>query len=184
MEQKGTDKGHPSAGAESVPEAIPVVRYLKAARTQLRDGRLREAYSVMFSAFSAYPEHPLILSYYGWLQAVVDKRPRNGATHCRRAVANFKTSDKHIAESVYPILYLNLGRTLLLSGRKREAVETFRKGLTYDRWHRELRKEMTALGVRKQPVLPFLSRSNPLNKVLGRLRGTKAPRQGRAAGTS
>jgi len=174
MNREGTGGDRPLSGTEGSSAGLPAAEYLKAARAQLRDGRLKEAYSVVLKACSAYPTHPLILSYYGWLQAVVDKKPRSGVTFCRRAFTNFKTSDPHIAGSVYPILYLNLGRTLLLSGRKKEAVDSFGRGLTYDRSHRELRKEMRLLGVRKRPVLPFLSRSNPLNRLLGKMRNGNA----------
>jgi tetratricopeptide (TPR) repeat protein len=174
MEQERLDRGGAPAGAERAQAVVSVAQYLKAARTQLRNGRIKEAYSVLFAACSAYPDHPLILSYYGWLQAVVDKKSRSGVTFCRRAVTNFTTADQTVAAGVYPVLYLNLGRTLLLSGRKKEALESFDKGLTYDRWHKDLRKEMKSMGIRKRPVFPFLSRSNPLNKFFGKLRGTRA----------
>ncbi len=169
MEQEETGGGARSSGPESPPD-LSVSEYLKSVRTLLRSGRRKEAYSVLLKACSVYPSHPLILSYFGWLQAVIDKKPRSGVTFCRRALASFRTRDSYIAGSVYPVLYLNLGRALLLSGRKKEAVESFGKGLAYDRWHRELKQEMTALGIRKQPILPFLSRSNPVNRLLGRLR--------------
>ncbi len=176
MDRKKTEQGAPASDSdvEAAPVVIPAAEYLKAARTQLRTGRPKEAYSVVLRALSAHPNHPIILSYYGWLQAVVDKKPRSGVTFCRRAFTNFQTTDQHIASSVYPILYLNLGRTLLLSGRKKEAVESFGRGLTYDRWHKDLKKEMSSLGTRKRPVLPFLSRSNPLNRLLGKLRQGRA----------
>ena len=160
-----------ASSQEDTEAIIPVAGYLKAARTALRNNRLKEAYSVMFAACSAYPDHPLVLSYFGWLQAVVEKKPRSGVTFCRRAVMTFRTADQRTADTVYPVLYLNLGRTLLLSGRKKEAVESFSKGLTFDRRNCELRREMAALGIRKQPAISFLSRSNPLNRLLGRLRG-------------
>ena len=174
MKKERTEEDHPFSDAEGPAAQLPAAEYIKAARTQLRDGRLKEAYSVVLKACNAYPTHPLILSYYGWLQAVVDKKPRSGVTFCRRAFTNFKTSDPHTAGNVYPILYLNLGRTLLLAGRKKEAVESFSRGLSYDRWHRELKKEIASLGIRKRPVLPFLSRSNPLNRLLGKIRRSTA----------
>ncbi len=173
METEGSGGGARSSEPASSPQ-ISAAEYLKSVRALLRSGRRKEAYSVLLQACNVYPSHPLILSYFGWLQAVIDKKPRSGVTFCRRALTSFKTEDSYIAGSVYPVLYLNLGRTLLLSGRKKEAIESFGKGLAYDRRHRDLRKEMTALGVRKQPILSFLSRSNPLNKVLGKLRGGKA----------
>lgn len=62
--------------------------------------------------------------------------------------------------------YLNLGRILLLSNRKAEAVKVFRKGLNYELNH-EIVNELNKLGLRKPPIIPFLKRSNPINKYLG-----------------
>lgn len=156
-----------TAGPEGPPEKAPATEYLKTARALIRGGQHKKAYSVLLKASGIYPTHPIILSYLGWLQAIVDKAYRSGTATCRKAFLHFKTSDRDIASAVYPILYLNLGRAFLLSGRKKDAVESFVKGLSYDRGHSELKREMRSLGVRKQPPLSFLSRSNPLNKYIG-----------------
>ncbi len=169
MMQDGPD----SAGREEPLQKAPAGEYLKTARAHFRSGQHKKAYSVLLQATRFYPTHPIIISYCGWLQAVVDKAYRSGATTCRKAFLHFKTADRDIAAAVYPILYLNLGRAFLLSGRKRDAVESFGKGLSYDRGHVELRREMRSLGVRKEPPLSFLSRSNPLNKYIGILLHSK-----------
>jgi tetratricopeptide (TPR) repeat protein len=151
------------------PEAIPAVEYLKAARVHLRSNRRKEAYSILLQANGIYPNHPVILSYRGWLQAVVDKKHKSGLTACRKAFVLFKTSDPDLAGRVFPILYLNLGRTFLLTGKKKDAVDNFRKGLNYDRGNMELKKELALLGTRKKPPISFLSRSNFLNLIIGKL---------------
>ena len=161
------DQSGRTAGLEGPPEAAPAAEFLKTARALIRGGQHKKAYSVILKASGIYPTHPIILSYLGWLQAIVDKAYRSGTSTCRKAFLHFKTSDRDVASVVYPILYLNLGRTYLLAGRKRDAVESFSKGLVYDRGHSELKREMRSLGVRKQPPLIFLSRSNPLNKYIG-----------------
>lgn len=153
----------------SEPAEIPAVEYLKAARTHIRNGQRREAYGILLQADAHYPEHPIILSYLGWLQAVVDKKHRSGLAACRKAFVLFKTSDPQSAGRIYPVLYHNLGMTFLAAGRKKEAVESFQKGLRYDMHHGELKKEMKLLGTRKKPPIAFLSRSNPLNMIIGRL---------------
>jgi tetratricopeptide (TPR) repeat protein len=66
--------------------------------------------------------------------------------------------------------YLNLARTLLLIERKEAAVRAVRDGLAVDRKNRELLLLRRELGVRRSPVLSFLSRENPVNVLLGRLR--------------
>jgi tetratricopeptide (TPR) repeat protein len=150
-------------------DEVPAAEYLKAARAHLRSNRYKEAYSVLLQASAIYPDHPLILSYRGWLQAVVDKKYKSGLAACRRAFVLFKTSDPELSGRVYPTLFLNLGRAFILAGRKKDAVENFRKGLGYDKSSVELKKELQLLGLRKQPPIPFLSRSNFLNLLIGKL---------------
>ncbi|MHB8845721.1 MAG: tetratricopeptide repeat protein [Nitrospirota bacterium] len=162
MEPSGTQ-------GPSQPAEIPAVEYIKAARTHIRNGRRREAYGILLQADAIYPDHPIILSYLGWLQAVVDKKYKGGIAACRRAFVLFKTSDPQSAGRIYPVLYHNLGMTFLAAGRKKEAVESFQKGLRYDRHHGELKKEMKLLGTRKKPPIAFLSRSNPLTMIIGKL---------------
>ena len=152
-----------------VSGTIKANEYIRSARTFLKNGEHKAAYGVLLQAVVHYPENALVLSYFGCLQAIVDKKYRSGIEACRKAVARFKAADMYTAGIVYPILYLNLGRAYLAAGRKKEATEAFGKGLAYDRNHSELRKEQLLLGVRKRPPVPFLSRSNPLNKYIGLL---------------
>jgi tetratricopeptide (TPR) repeat protein len=166
MEPTGTQG---SSEQEGQPSEVPAIEYIKAARAHLRNGRRKEAYGILLQAGAVYPDHPIILSYLGWLQAVVDKRYRSGIAACRKAFVLFKTSDPQSAARVYPILYHNLGMTFLAAGRKKDAVESFQKGLRYDRHHGEIKKEMKLLGIRKNPPIAFLSRSNLLNRIIGKL---------------
>jgi tetratricopeptide (TPR) repeat protein len=160
---------HEPTEQQDQPDVVPAAAYLKEVLVQLRGGRRKEAYSILVEANIAYPDHPYILSYYGWLQAVVDKKYKSGLDTCSKAFVLFKTSDSETAEKVYPVLYLNLGRTFLVAGKKKDAFENFQKGLKYDRSNAELKKEMKLLGMRKKPPLPFLSRSNLLNIIIGKL---------------
>jgi hypothetical protein len=169
MGQEKNDGGPQTPSSGESPAIAPAAEYIKATRAHLWSGRQKQAYSILLKASSAYPGHPIILSYCGWLQAVVDKKHQSGIASCRKAFVNFKTANPDTARIIYPLLYLNLGRTLLIAGKKKEAVESFVKGLHYDQGHSEIKKEMKSLGIRKEPFLPFLSRSNPLNKYVGKL---------------
>jgi tetratricopeptide (TPR) repeat protein len=151
------------------PQVISAAAYLREALLQLRAGRRKEAHGILLEASMTYPDHPYILSYCGWLQAVVEKKHQNGLTACKKAFDLFKTSDSDTAEKVYSILYLNLGRAFLVAGKKKDAFENFQKGLKYDGSNAELKKEMKLLGMRKKPPLPFLSRGNFLNIIIGKL---------------
>lgn len=65
-----------------------------------------------------------------------------------------------------PVIYLNLGRIYLLSGKKEEAIKTFREGLRHEE-NQDIVSELNMLGTRKPLLIPFLKRGNPLNKYLG-----------------
>jgi hypothetical protein len=73
-------------------------------------------------------------------------------------------------EFYQPENYVNLARTYLLSNDRSGVVRTVRSGLKIDPQNPELLELYNDLGIRKLPVLSFLSRSNPINRFLGSLR--------------
>jgi hypothetical protein len=79
-------------------------------------------------------------------------------------------------EVLYPVFYLNLGRACLAAQKKADAIDAFKQGLKYDNSNSELLKELRGMGVRKPAPVPFLDRSNPINKYLGMI--TNAPAKG------
>ena len=100
------------------------------------------------------------LSYYGLSLALEAGRGREGAELCRQAIAlEFYNAD----------LCLNYGRVLLGSDRRREAYAAFLKGLSVQKNHQGILRELGRMGWRRRPVLPFLARNNPLNVLLGRM---------------
>jgi tetratricopeptide (TPR) repeat protein len=56
------------------------------------------------------------------------------------------------------------------TGRRQEARKLFTQAYRIDNTHSPAALELSRLGVRKQPVLPFFDRGNILNKYLGMLR--------------
>ncbi len=71
-----------------------------------------------------------------------------------------------------PAIYLNLGKIFNLSNKKRTALRAFKKGMKKDimeRLHPEFIEAIASMGIRRTPVIPFLSRNNFLNRMLGRL---------------
>jgi hypothetical protein len=103
----------------------------------------------------------LFYSYLGFGVARFDRRVREGLTLCEHAVKR---------EFYQPENYLNLARTHLLAGNRRKAMSAVLAGRRIDRAHRGLAELHRELGLRRRPVLPFLSRTNPLNRLLGRMR--------------
>jgi predicted Zn-dependent protease len=155
-----------NAAPHKAAEAKPA-DYLRAVKAHLRADKHKEAFRIMQQASVHFPEDPMILSYYGCLLAVVDKKFRSGVDTCKKAIALLKKKESFEEEVLYPVVYLNLGRAFVAAGKKRDALDAFQKGLIYDGGHRELRKELRELGQRKKPPVPFLDRSNPINKYIG-----------------
>jgi len=106
------------------------------------------------------------LSYYGLCLAMASARLREAREICERAVE---------AEFYNPDLYLNLGKVYLKGRDRARAFGALIRGLQLNPRHAGIICEISHLGIRKRPVLPFLDRSHPLNRVLGRLRRS-APR--------
>lgn len=103
----------------------------------------------------------LFYSYLGFGIARFDRRVREGLQLCEHAVRR---------EFYQPENYLNLARTELLAGRRDAAVEAIAAGRRIDPEHPGLAALHDELGIRRPPVLPFLSRRNLVNRLLGRLR--------------
>lgn len=101
------------------------------------------------------------LSYYGVSFAMA-----YGATHealkaCESAVKK---------DFLNANLFLNLGRVYLMAGKLTRALAAFEHGLKISPSHRALRTELAKIDRRSRPPIPFLSRSHPFNRWLGKLR--------------
>lgn len=113
----------------------------------------------------------LFYSYLGYGIALRQRRVQEGLKLCQHSVK---------IQFYEPENYVNLARTHLLAGDRPAAVRAVLEGLKVIRHHPELLRLHKELGIRAEPVLPFLSRSNPLNQFLGRLRHSwrgDAPRE-------
>ncbi|MHC1696993.1 MAG: hypothetical protein AB9919_02785 [Geobacteraceae bacterium] len=63
---------------------------------------------------------------------------------------------------------VNLGKILLLSGKKAEALRMLREGMARG-GNAELMALLNEFSRRKSPIIPFLPRAHPVNKFLGLL---------------
>ena len=100
---------------------------------------------------------PVYRAYHAFCIARERGQPQRAEEICREAVSQ---------EPLNPLLYLNLGRVLLIAGRKPEAIEVFRQGLQCGD-NGEIIRELNRIGTRRKPPIPFLRRENPVNKYLG-----------------
>ena len=125
----------------------------------LQAKRYAESYRFLQAALEKErsPEH---LSQYGVALAHHTGEIRTGIALCQEAVKAEPKNAEH---------FLRLGTVYLIGGRRKEAIRIFHLGLRVGR-HPGIMKMLQALGHRAEPTLPFLSRSNPLNKYLGKIR--------------
>jgi tetratricopeptide (TPR) repeat protein len=143
--------------------------YFEEIQQLLRRGNGKSAMNSLRQALEKFPDDLFLLSYYGYLLAVIENNPKEGIKICEDALKTLKKSMPLGSEFFYPVFYLNMGRAYLKDNRKNEAVRAFQDGLKNDPENRDILWEMQKLGSRKRPPLPFLSRSNPVNIYLGKL---------------
>ena len=141
-------------------------------KAHLREGKQREAFMLLQEAVSIYPNEPTLMSYYGYLLATVDRKYRMGIDTCLKAIENLraleKRCEKRDVSGAYPVFYCNLGKAYSAAGKRKESLDALSKGLSCDPSNGDIKKELQRMGVRrKKPPLPFLNRSNPINKYLG-----------------
>jgi len=135
---------------------------LKAGLEALTQGNTVSALSYFEKALNI-EKRPVIYSYYAFCIAKERGQVSKAISLCKEAI------EKEPSNSVH---YLNLGRIYLVDNKKEEAIKTFRAGLNYE-VNPLIVDELNKLGPRKPPIIPFLKRSNPINKYLGIVLRTK-----------
>jgi tetratricopeptide (TPR) repeat protein len=132
----------------------------------LREDNRLGALSCFEKAYDLDKKRSDIQSYLGRCIAVERGQITEALTFCLNALEQDSENQVH---------YLNFGIVYLKDRRKDEGIETFRKGLSYGD-NEEIHTVLDNLGIRKQPVFPFLRRKNMLNRVFGLLRTLLSPK--------
>jgi tetratricopeptide (TPR) repeat protein len=153
--------------ARKPEEAKSPGRYLREAKGLLGRKSGAKALALLTEGMAEYPDDPFLMSYWGALAAGLEGRHEDGIKAAREAIAMLRKNIPYGLEFFYPSLYLNLGRAYLAAGMKREAIEAFKEGVEKGGGDEELVRELRALGVRRRPPVPFLARTNPINKYIG-----------------
>jgi len=112
-------------------------------------------------AYKRAAQHPGVLSWYGLTLVLVERNSNLGMTLIDQALR---------LGGPEPELILNQARAHLALGQRDRAVRAVQRGLAEQPEHPGLRAAQEELGRRQRPVLPFLRRGNPLNRLLGRMR--------------
>ena len=155
--------------AEQSKKLKPKSDYFAEAQQLLRRGGGAEALETLRGALAHYPGDPFLLSYYGCLIAVVENNPSEGIRICEESIRTLDTAMPFGTEFFYPVFYLNLGRAYLKGRRKADAIKAFQQGLKHDPDNRDIGGELQKIGSRRKLPVPFLDRSNPINKYIGKL---------------
>jgi tetratricopeptide (TPR) repeat protein len=126
-----------------------------------------QALKLLEDALNEFPADPFIMSYYGYLLATSEGQSEKGIKICQDAFEKLDPVVYSVEKPFHIAFYLNFGKAYLAGGDKRAAVEAFRRGLAIDEKNNDLIHELQKLGVRKESIMPFLERDNPVNKYSG-----------------
>lgn len=143
--------------------------YLDEVKDLLKGKNKRSAFRLLTEALEQYPDDPFILSYYGCLDAIANKNFKEGIDSCLFAIEALKKKVPFGEDLFFPVFYLNLGRAYLAAGKRKEALGAFSQGLAVDSHDKDLLWEVRKLGIRQKPPVPFLKRSNPINRYIGKM---------------
>ncbi|HTG01525.1 MAG TPA: tetratricopeptide repeat protein [Nitrospirota bacterium] len=159
--------------ASHTDESTTVADSLKKIQIHLRNSRQRDAYEMLKDAMVKFYDDPMHLSFYGFLKAALDGKYRSGIEDCLRAISLFQkklwAGDETLVSTQKAVLFLNLGKAYYASGRRKDAIDAFHKGLQSDPMNRDVQVTLQKVGIRKVVLIPFLDRSNPLNSFFGKM---------------
>lgn len=131
----------------------------------LKNGKSAEAAEFLEQAV-ALERKPLYCSYLGVCLAKEKNDFKRAISLCREAIKN---------EPKISVHFLNLGKVHIMANQKKDAIRIFCMGMRYSE-DKEIIAELKKIGRRRRPLIPFLDRSNPLNKLLGKLLFTQRGR--------
>jgi len=101
------------------------------------------------------------MSYFGLSLAMASDRLAEARDICEAAAE---------AAPANPEMHLNLSRVCVRQGDRAHAFRTLVRGLRVAPRHHGIIEAMRRLGFRRRPVVSFLPRRHPLNRLLGSLR--------------
>ncbi len=125
------------------------------------------AHAAFERAHRRAPREPRAMSWYGVTLVLVERNITLGISLCDEALRPSPND---------PELLLNSARVHLALNQRQRAARAITRGLVAWPDHPALLAARDALGSRRAPVIPFLPRDNPLNRLLGRLRHRWATR--------
>lgn len=141
-----------------MPNAYP---YIEEGMRLLRWGKMDRAMVRFERALHEVPDSAIALSYFGLSLALGTDNGEEGEEHCFRAAMRAPRDGQ---------IQANLARVYFLRGKRQSAASAAHEALRLDAKNADARLVLRRLGLRRRPVMGFLGRNHPLNRVLGRLR--------------
>jgi Tfp pilus assembly protein PilF len=154
-----------SRGPKSVPEKAKETLESKALFNQalefLSRSQTHQALEKVQKALRIAPRNSRYMSLYGLCVAMERGDHESAEKLCEKAIR---------LDPRDPVNRVNLGKVYRLEGRTSDAYDQFIGAWEVDRFHPAPAAELSRMGIRRPPVVPFLPRGNWLNVHLGRLR--------------
>ena len=147
-------------GENSMAEKINMKGNLEKGLRLMGEGRPGDAISYFEAILADGGLNPLAMSCLGLAMARAGKNLAAAEQYCLKAI------DKKPYAGEF---YRSLAEVYFIGGKKADAIECLNRGLRYDNDNSELYEEMKQYGIRRKPPIPFLPRSNILNKKIGKL---------------
>ena len=104
--------------------------------------------------------HALSMSLLGNILVRTGQDVGRGIHLCNKAIELDRENSEH---------YIRLADIYRLKNRKRMVIKVLKRGLHAMPGNGLLKKLLKRMGERKKPFISFLNRSNPLNKIAGRM---------------
>ncbi|UCF04343.1 MAG: tetratricopeptide repeat protein [bacterium] len=143
-----------------VNETFESREYFSKADACIKRGNYKRAAAILNEALKISPNNTLYLSHLG-LCICMEGNLQAAESMCRKALH---------ASPLDPVLLVNLGRVLVEQERRKEARDLLTRAYALDNTNAQVALELSRMGVRRAPVLPFLKRSHPVNIFLGKIR--------------
>lgn len=148
-------------GGGRPPSADEALATLEEGVARYRDGDAVQAHALFERAHRRAPADARAMSWYGLTLVLVQRNSNLGIVLCDQALR---------VAGADPELLLNQARAHLALGQRERAVRSIARGLAAFPDDPALKAAQESMGWRRRPVIPCLSRSNAINRWLGRLR--------------
>ena len=153
-----TDGSRTGRERETPPEATAT---FEEGLARYREGDAPAAHALFERSHRRAPFEARFMSWYGLTLVLVERNSNLGVLYCDQALR---------VTGPEPELLLNQARAHLALGQRERAVRAIIRGLAAAPLDPALKAAQESMGWRRRPVIPFLGRSNFLNRWLGRIR--------------